>query len=150
MTYKNLSQKILTLLQEEGRQSVREIAEKLGVSATTIGKRIEHLEEEQILRGITADIDYEKLGYAYLAITRFKVRGDAFPDVIALLKKFPQLTDIYEITGNYDILAIGHYRDRNNMNRIVKSLQENPGILETNTSIVLNVLRDAGQIPLVQ
>lgn len=148
MTYKNLSQKILTLLQEDGRQSVREIAEKLGVSATTIGKRIEQLEEEQILRGITADLYYEKLGYAYLSVTRFKVQGDEFPEVLDLLKEVPQLTDIFEITGDYDILAIGHYKDRNDMNRVVKSLQEHRGILETNTSIVLNVLRENGQIPL--
>ncbi|MCF7805031.1 MAG: Lrp/AsnC family transcriptional regulator [Candidatus Marinimicrobia bacterium] len=148
MTYKNLSQKILTQLQEDGRQSVREIAEKLGVSATTIGKRIEQLEEERVLRGISADIDYEKLGYAYLSITRFKIRGDTFQDVLTLLDKFPQLTDIYEITGDYDILAIGHYKDRNDMNRVIKGLQEHEGILETNTSIVLNVLREKGQIPL--
>jgi len=148
MTYKNLSQKILSLLQHDGRQSVREIAEKLNVSATTIGKRIEQLEEEGILRGVSADINYEKLGYAYLAITRFKIQGNAFSQVLDLLQEFPQLTDVYEITGDYDILAIGHYRDRNDMNHVVKRLQELSGVLETNTSIVLSALRENGQIPL--
>lgn len=148
MTYKNLSHKILTLLQEDGRQSVRELAERLGVSATTIGKRLEQLEQEGILRGVTADIDYDKFGYSYMAVTRFKVQGDEFSNVLDLLEQFPQLTDIYEVTGNYDIMAIGHYKDRTDMNRVVKRLQEHKGVLESNTSMVLNVLREHGHIPL--
>lgn len=148
MTYKNLSKKILSLLQEDGRQSVREIAEKLGVSATTVAKRLEQLEEEQILRGVSADIDYEQFGYSYLAITRFKIQGDEFSNVMELLDQFPQLTDIYEITGDYDILAIGHYRDRKDMNMVVKRLQEYKGVSESNTSMVLNVLKEHGHIPL--
>ncbi len=148
MTYKNLSKKILSLLQQDGRQSVREIAEKLDVSATTIAKRLDQLREDGILRGVTADIDYEQFGYSYLAITRFKVRGDEFVNVINLLEKFSQLTDIYEITGDYDILAVGHYRDRKDMNTVVKKLQEHKGVLESNTSMVLNVLKEHGHIPI--
>lgn len=150
MTYKNLSHKILALLQEDGRQSVRELAERLGVSATTIGKRLEQLEQEGVLRGVTADIDYDKFGYSYMAVTRFKVQGDEFSNVLELLEQFPQLTDIYEVTGNYDILAIGHYKDRTDMNRVVKRLQEHKGVIESNTSMVLNVLREHGHIPLDQ
>lgn len=149
MTYKNLSKKILSELQQDGRQSVRELAEKLDVSATTIAKRLEQLEEEGILHGVRADVDYEKLGFAYLAITRCKVRGDAFTEVLDLFNALPPLTDIYEITGDYDVLAIGHYRDRNHMNETVKRLQEHDGIIETNTSIALRVLRENGQIPLL-
>ncbi len=148
MTYQNLSVKILSLLQEDGRQSVRELAEKLKVSATTIGKRLEQLEEDGVLRGITADLDYEKLGYAYLAVTRLKVQGDAFSEVLQMLENYPQLNEIYEITGDYDILVIGHYRDRNEMNTIIKDIQRENAILETNTSIVLNTVRANRPLPL--
>lgn len=148
MTYQNLSVKILSLLQEDGRQSVRELADKLGVSATTIGKRLEQLEEDGVLRGITADIDYEKMGYAYLAVTRLKVQGDSFSEVFPLLLNYPQLSEIFEITGDYDILVIGHYRDRTEMNSIIKEIQREPAILETNTSIVLNTVRSNRALPL--
>lgn len=148
MTYQNLSVKILSLLQEDGRQSVRELADKLGVSATTIGKRLEQLEEDGVLRGITADIDYEKMGYAYLAVTRLKVQGDSFSEVFPLLLNYPQLSEVYEITGDYDILVIGHYRDRTEMNSIIKEIQREPAILETNTSIVLNTVRSNRALPL--
>lgn len=148
MTYQKLSQKILLELLKDGRQSHRELAEKLDVSAATIGNRLSQLREEGILRGIRADVDYEKLGYNCVAITRFKVPGDSIEEALEKLKSYDRLTDIYEITGNYDILAIGHYRDRQQMNRIIKELQSQETILETNTSMVLNIVRENSPLSL--
>ncbi len=148
MTYKRLSSRILAELRRDGRQSLRELADKFGVSATTIGKRLERLQDEKILRGITADIDYDKIGYNYNAITRFKVQGDRIQEALEQLKKHPYLSEIYEITGNYDILAIGRFHDREQMNSIIKELQGDPAILATNTSIVLNTFRENAALPL--
>ena len=148
MTYKDLSRKILHELQNDGRLSLRELGEKFDVSPSTIGKRLEELREDGVLQGITADIDYEKLGYAYVALIRFKVVGDSIDRALELLGEHPQLTDIYEITGNYDLLAVGHFRDRDHMNRIVKALQGEEAIRETNTSIILNAYRENGILPL--
>jgi len=148
MTYKKLSTRILKELRAEGRQSLRELAEKLGVSATTIGKRLDQLRAEGALKGVSADIDYEKIGYNYVAIIRFKVQGDSIGEALKLLDAHPNLTDIYEITGDYDILAIGHYYDRDQMNRIIKEVQSHSAILATNTSVVLNIYREDHPLPL--
>lgn len=142
MTYKDLSKKILLELSKDGRQSHRELAEKLEVSAATIGNRIGQLRDDGILKGVSADIDYEKLGYTSVAVTRFKVPGDSIQKALEELEDYDCLTDIYEVTGNYDILAIGHYRDRQQMNRVIKELQGRDTVLETNTSMVLNIVRE--------
>jgi len=142
MTYKDLSKKILLELSKDGRQSHRELAEKLDVSAATIGNRINQLRDDGILRGVSADIDYEQLGYTSVAVTRFKVPGDSIQTALEELEDYDCLTDIYEVTGNYDILAIGHYRDRQQMNRVIKELQGRETVLETNTSMVLNIVRE--------
>lgn len=148
MTYKDLSKKILLQLSEDGRQSHRELADKLDVSAATIGNRIGQLRDQGVLKGVSADIDYEKLGYTCVAVTRFKVPGDSIQSALDQLKGYDRLTDIYEVTGNYDILAIGHYRDRQQMNRVIKELQGQQTILETNTSMVLNIVRENAPLSL--
>lgn len=148
MTYKDLSKKILLQLSEDGRQSHRELADKLDVSAATIGNRIGQLRDQGVLKGVSADIDYEKLGYTCVAVTRFKVPGDSIQSALDQLKEYDRLTDIYEVTGNYDILAIGHYRDRQQMNRVIKELQGQETILETNTSMVLNIVRENAPLSL--
>ncbi len=148
MTYKKLSSRILKELRKDGRQSLRELAEKFDVSATTIGKRLDRLREEGVLNGISADVDYEKLGYNYVAVTRFKVQGDQIQKALQLLEKHSCLTNIYEITGDYDILAIGHYHGREEMNEIIKKLQGYSAIKATNTSVVLNIFRENYPLPL--
>lgn len=142
MTYKDLSQKILLELSKDGRQSHRELADKLDVSAATIGNRLSQLEEDGVLKGVSADINYDKLGFSSVAVTRFKVPGDSIDTALDQLRDYDCLTDIYEITGNYDILSIGHYRDRQQMNRVIKELQSHETVLETNTSMVLNTVRE--------
>jgi DNA-binding Lrp family transcriptional regulator len=148
MTYEDLSKEILLELSSDGRQSHRELADKLDVSAATIGNRISKLRDDGILRGVRADIDYEKLGYKSVAVTRFKVPGDSITSALDKLEEYDRLTDIYEVTGNYDILAIGHYRDRQQMNRVIKELQGDETILETNTSMVLNIVRENSPLAL--
>lgn len=49
----------------------------------------------------------------------------------------PQLTHVYEITGEFDLLVIGKFRDTDSMNREIKKLLSHKAIKETNTSIVL-------------
>lgn len=148
MTYKDLSRKILMELQKDGRQSHRELAEKLGVSAATIGNRISQLRENGILRGVTVDLDYESLGYSVVTIIRFKVPGDAIQSALEELDRYTGLTDIYEITGEYDILGIGHFVDRESMNNVIKELQSHEAILETNTSFVLNTVKENAPLEL--
>lgn len=148
MTYQDLSRKILMELQEDGRQSQRELAEKLDVSAATIGNRISRLMEMGVLRGVTVDLDYEKLGYSVVTATRFKVPGDAIQTALEEMDRYSGLTDIYEITGEYDILAIGHFMDRDRMNAVIKDLQSHEAILETNTSFVLNTVKENAPLEL--
>ncbi len=148
MTYEDLSRKILMELQKDGRQSQRELAEKLDVSAATIGNRISRLKERGVLRGVTVDLDYEQLGYSVVTVTRFKVPGDSIETALEAMDQHTGLTDVYEITGEYDILAIGHFTDREAMNDVIKDLQSHEAILETNTSFVLNTVKENAPLEL--
>jgi DNA-binding Lrp family transcriptional regulator len=60
----DLDRYILHALQRDARHvSSGDIAEAMGVSASTVRKRIQRLEEEEVVRGYSADIDYERAGY---------------------------------------------------------------------------------------
>ncbi len=56
------------------------------------------------------------------------------------------LVDVYEITGDYDILVIGKYPDEQMMNREIKRMLSHPAIESTNTSIVLSVAKEGGEL----
>lgn len=148
MTYRDLDIQLLAALRDDARQSARQLAERLSVSPSTISNRLKSLQERGVLRGFRPDIDYARLGYGLVAITKIKARGDALPAIVEALAEDDRLTKVYEITGDFDILVIGRFRDENEMNREIKRMLSLPGIEGTNTSIVLSAAKDSDHITL--
>jgi len=146
--YKDLDLKIIERLRHDGRASLREIAQQLGVSTATVGQHLKRLRERGVIRGFKAVLDYPKLGYGITTITQIKAKGNRIPQIVESLKEDDCLTHVYEITGEFDILVIGKFRDQESMNREIKRLLSHPAIEETNTSVVLSVVKEDADIRL--
>lgn len=138
MTYENLDSKLVNALLNDGRASLRSLAEDLDVSVTTVSNHLTALEEQGAIRGYTPIVDYDALGYDVTAVIQLKVEGNALTEVTERLKQEEQMTSVFEVTGDYDIIAIGKFRDTDAMNDQIKSLLIDPNIRESNTSVVLN------------
>ncbi|WP_158058721.1 HTH-type transcriptional regulator Lrp [Halorussus halophilus] len=148
MTYENLDAKLVNALLGDGRASLRSLAEELDVSVTTVSNHLKDLESEGIIDGYTPKVDYDELGYDVTAILQLKVEGDALSDVTDLLGSEDQMISVYEVTGDYDIIAVGKFADTDGMNRQIKTLLNDPNIKESNTSVVLNAASEHEQFDL--
>lgn len=148
--YKDLDLKIISYLQKNGRASFREVASGLGVSTTTVSNRVKELEENGIIKHFKPVMDYRKLGFQLTAVTMIKAKGNEIIDIAQKLKGDNYLTHVYEITGEFDILAIGKFRDQKSMNKEIKKLLNNPAIEETNTSVVLQEVKEDSEIKLIK
>jgi len=146
--YKDLHLKIIEKLRRDGRASLREIAQELETSTTTISKHLQHLQERGVIRGFKPILDHEKLGYPITIVTQIKAKGNLIPKIVETLKADDCLTHVYEITGEFDILVIGKFRDQESMNREIKRLLSHPAIEETNTSVVLSIVKEDAQLRL--
>jgi DNA-binding Lrp family transcriptional regulator len=149
MTYENLDRKLVNSLLGDGRASLRSLAEELDVSVTTVSNHLSDLEDQGIIQGYTPKVDYDKLGYDVTAILQLKVEGTALEDVTADLREHRQMVSVYEVTGDHDIIAIGKFEDTDDMNDEIKLLLNDPGITESNTSVVLNPAKEHEQFDLV-
>ena len=148
MTYRDLDVRLLEALRCDARQSARQLAERLSVLASTISNRMRDLQARGILVGFRPEIDYAKLGFGLVAITKIKARGDALPAIVDALASNDHLTHVYEITGDFDVLVIGRFQDESEMNTEIKRMLGLPGIEGTSTSIVLSAEKDGADIPL--
>ena len=75
-----LDRKILTTLQAEGRLSVTDLADRVGLSPTPCARRMARMEAEGIITGYSARVDAAKLGYGitvfvFVELER-QLRGD--------------------------------------------------------------------------
>lgn len=138
MTYENLDAELINALLDDGRASLRSLAEDLDVSVTTISNHLNELEESGIITGYAPKINYEELGYDITAVIQLKVEGNALPDITDRLSSHDKMVSVYEVTGDYDIIAIAKFMDTDGMNEQIKSLLIDPDIVESNTSVVLN------------
>ena len=148
MTYENLDAKLVNALLGDGRASLRSLAEELDVSVTTVSNHLSDLEDEGIINGYTPKVDYDALGYDVTAIIQLKVEGSSLPEVTESLKQHKQMISVYEVTGDYDIIAVGKFTDTDGMNAQIKELLTDPDIRESNTSVVLNAASEHEQFKL--
>ncbi|QLG28523.1 Lrp/AsnC family transcriptional regulator [Halorarum halophilum] len=148
MTYENLDAQLVNSLIGNGRASLRSLGEELDVSVTTVSNHLRDLEEEGVIEGYTPRVNYDRLGYDVTAIVQLKVEGEALPDIVDRLQEQKQMISVYEVTGDYDVIAIGKFRDTDQMNEGIKGLLADADIRETNTSVVLNAVVENGQFDL--
>jgi DNA-binding Lrp family transcriptional regulator len=148
MAYENLDQKLVNALLEDGRASLRSLGEELDVSVTTVSNHISELEDDGVIEGYAPVVGYGELGYDVTGIIQLKVEGSALPDITDRLREQRHITTVYETTGDYDVIAIGKFRDTEQMNDQIKAVLTDADINESNTSVVLNTVSENEQFDL--
>jgi len=146
MTYDNLDLKIINLLLEDGRASLRSIAEELDVSVTTVSNHLKDMEEEGIIQGFKPVISYPDLGYTVTCVLMIKAEGDGLRELVGELEDEDSFLNVYEVTGDFDIIATGKFKDTEEMNDTIKMLLNSPMVRETNTNVVLSTVKEGEDI----
>ena len=144
----DITAKVLDEYLRDSRQSIREVARKVGVSSGTVASRLKEMEEAGIIRRYSAILDYEKLGYELTAITEITVSNGKMIEVGEAIAKLSQATGVYNITGDSDLMIVGKFRTRKELSDFTKKTLTFPHVLRTKTHLVLNILKeDFGVIP---
>ena len=100
----DIDRKILKLLQENARTSLKTIAEKTFLSSPAVSSRIERMEREGIILGYEAQVDPIKLGYHILAFINLNVLPEDKPKFYAYANGVPNILECSCVTGEYSML----------------------------------------------
>ncbi len=133
---------ILSELQEDARKSLREIAEKLGVAEATVYNRINKMRKLGIIEKFIPVIDYSKLGFDLIAVIGISAEGGHVVEVEDLLAREPNVTAVYDVTGEFDVIAVAKFKDRDSLNSFVKRIAGLEHVKKTYTMVVLNVVKE--------
>ncbi len=138
----DLDYKILIELVKDGRASFRKIAEKIGVSVSTIVSRVEALEKNGVIKGYTALIDPLKIGYNLSAVIHVRIRHGKLLEVQRLIASYPNVYGVYDVTGESDSVILARFKSREELSTFIKTLLANEYVERTITYIVLDTIKE--------
>ncbi len=104
----SLDRKLILALQKDGRESNVELARQLGIHVTTVAKRVEMLEENEIIK-VRALPNPFKLGYNAHAIIAIETKTTNIEKICSRLNKNFYVNLIVTTFGRYSILAIAYF-----------------------------------------
>ena len=99
--------KLLRALQTNARLTVKELAARVNLSTTPVFKRVQRMERDGIIKGYIAVLNAEKLNRGFVVFCQVKMNRlgrDIAADFAKTIAHIPEVTECYNISGQYDYL----------------------------------------------
>ncbi len=152
MQFDRFDAKILSALQRDGRLSVVDLAETIGLSPTPCARRIKALESAGAIEGYAAVLNPARIGLAVLAIVQVKLTEHTDETVARFEREIglmDEVTKCFAMTGSYDFILEVYGRDLEALSNVVlKKLIRVPNVRDMQSSVVLATLKRSNRIPL--
>ena len=137
-----IDRKILNELLRDCRRSYRSVSRRAGVSVGTVLTRVRRLEKAGIIKGYSAILDHEKLGYQLTALAEITVSKGKLLEMEQAISKLPNTCAVYDVTGLTDAIVLAKFRSREELSRFTKNLLSMPFIDRSNTHVVLTTVKE--------
>lgn len=134
--------KIIELLDQDGRMSYRQISRELDISVGTIHNRVDKLMKTGVIKKFIPFLDHNKLGYKLTAIIGVRVKGGVLKNWETKTAYHKNVLGVYDVTGEYDAILLAKFRDTTELDGFIKDLLKEPGVQRTYTQTVLNIVKE--------
>lgn len=126
---------IIKTLKDDARAGYAEIGSKISLSEGAVRKRIKTLTDEGVIKKFTVKVGIAEGAQAITLLAT----TPAYPtvEVSKKIMAFPNVETIYEVTGEYDIVAVITGMNVTEVNDCIEKIRRVDGIMKTNTMIVL-------------
>lgn len=126
-------EEILSILEEDGRASFTDIADRIGVSEGTVRNRVEKLQETGVIENFTVNVNRDRGIAAFISIN---VSTDREFDRI--IDDFPDDIQVYELAGDMDMLIKAERNSSEEVNDVVDEIRAVQGVESTQTYMILS------------
>lgn len=133
--------KIVEQLRLNGRANNQQIAERLGLTATTVSTRIKRMEDANQLR-VVAVSDFAAHGFNVLLKVEVEVDGRPASEVATELGELPEVVALHMVTGRYDIDMLVALHDFDDLSGfMLDKLSNVRGIRTLKPAIVVDIIK---------
>ncbi|MCH2402821.1 MAG: Lrp/AsnC family transcriptional regulator [Candidatus Nitrosopelagicus sp.] len=132
----NTDEKILGFLRDDSRESFVVIGKKLKLSESAVRRRVKNM----VGNGVIEKFTIEEQNASAIVLISVDSSIDT-SKVSVKLTKLNAVKTVYEITGQYDISVIIKAPNITEINACIDDLRKIPGVIDTNTVIILRTIR---------
>ena len=152
-----IDRKILEVLQDNGRLTNLEVAERVNLSPSPCLRRIRRLEESGVIRQYAALLEPRKIGLGLLAYVNVRLekqggapKGKTPADLFrAAIEIWPEVVACYAMTGEMDFLLKVYVEDMEHFSRFMKDqLLSHPSVIDVRSSFALESIKETTALPL--
>lgn len=150
MNFDETDKKLLLLLQEDCKQTTKELSYKLGLSVTAVYERIRKLENQGVISKYVALLDRNKVGRDFIVLCHIKLTQHKKEFVIQFEKEvmnLQEVTECFHVSGDYDyILKIGVKDMADYRNFMLTKLTTLQHIASTHSSFMISEVKNTTAI----
>lgn len=128
---------LLLLLLKDARATFTSLAKRLGVTEGAIRKRVKKLIKERIIRGFTAEIDWNKAGFIHMFIG-FDVDPELYMRVEMRLSASENILRVYRTAGDHMYLIEAVFEDGERAKKFIEELESLEGVKRVCPSVVID------------
>jgi Lrp/AsnC family transcriptional regulator for asnA, asnC and gidA len=131
-----LDEQILKIVINNARIPFLEVARACNISGAAVHQRIRKLTDMGIIKGSNYIVNPEKMGYETCAFIGIYLKDpELFDDVVAALRKVPEVVECHYTTGKYDMFIKMYARNNHHLMKIIHDRLQGIGIARTETLI---------------
>ena len=136
-----IDQQIVALLRENARRSFQDIGARVVLSAPAVKRRVDRLEADGVIRSYAAVVDPAALGWHTHAFVSLFCEGRmSAGEVTAAVRGHPEVAAAYNVAGEESAILHVRAQDTRHLEQALERIRDTPGIIRTQTSMVLSTL----------
>lgn len=141
-----IDRSILAALASDGRLSMAELAQKVGLSKTPVQARVKRLESDGFIRGYAAVIDRERMGEGHVAFVQVKLsdtRSAALNAFNRAVQGVPEIEQCHMMAASFDYLLKIRTRDIAAYRKVLgERISSLPHVAQTSTFVAMETIKD--------
>lgn len=130
-------QRLISLLRQNARASVSDLARSLHLSRSTVQNRIARLEASGVIKGYSVEVGGEYTANQVEAHVSIKVHQKLTVRTNTALEQIPNVAQLYAVSGDYDLLAIVQAQSLEELSAVLDEIGNLEGVERTNSAVVL-------------
>tara|TARA_B100001113_G_scaffold33375_1_gene23735 strand:+ start:15829 stop:16281 length:453 start_codon:yes stop_codon:yes gene_type:complete len=137
-----IDRKIIEVLCDDGRTSLRKISERIGVSLGSVSNRVKRLEENKIIKGYTVLLNSEEIGWELTVVIGMRIQKGRLIEIQEKIAKDNRVYAVYDVTGDFDSMIIAKASNREDLDDLSKNVLSIEGVERSVTHLVLNTVKE--------